>query len=124
MFTSYREEIRKVNQEKYRHLAVFPCKLKILPYYVFNKRDPIICGVHIEDGFIKLGTPICVQSRDACIDLGRIVSIEKDYKSLDIAQKGSEVCIKIEPITGEKPKIYGRHFDENDILISKVRKSN
>jgi translation initiation factor 5B len=40
---------------------------------------------------------------------------------LDIAQKGSEVCIKIEPITGETPKMCGRHFDENDILMSKVR---
>jgi translation initiation factor 5B len=121
MFESHREEMRKVNQEKYRHLAVFPCKLKILPQYVFNKRDPIICGVRVEDGFIKLGTPICIVSKDAVIvDLGRVMSIEKNNKSLDIARKGSEVCIKIEPTSGEAPKMYGRHFDENDILMSRV----
>jgi translation initiation factor 5B len=58
------------------------------------------------------------------IELGRIVSIEKNHKSLEIAQKDSEVCIKIAPITGEMPKMYGRHFDDNDLLISKVCTSN
>lgn len=113
--------MKTINQEKYRHLAVFPCKLKILPEYVFNKRDPIVCGVRVEDGFIKIGTPICVPSKDdTFIDLGRITSIEKNHKLLDIAPKGSEVCIKIEPIFGDAPKMYGRHFNENDILISRV----
>ena len=59
--------MKKVNQDKYRHLAVFPCKLKILPHCVFNQRDPIICGVRVEDGFIRLGTPICVPSNNVCI---------------------------------------------------------
>jgi translation initiation factor 5B len=39
---------------------------------------------------------------------------------LETAPKGDEVCIKIEPITGEAPKMYGRYFDDNDLLISKV----
>jgi translation initiation factor IF-2 len=66
-FIAYREEIKKEDQKKYQHLAVFPCKLKILPQCVYNVRDPIICGVHVEDGFIKLGTPICIPSKDVCI---------------------------------------------------------
>jgi translation initiation factor 5B len=37
-----------------------------------------------------------------------------------MARKGSEVCIKIEPVGGEAPKMFGRHFDENDLLMSKV----
>lgn len=39
---------------------------------------------------------------------------------MDIAHKGSEVCIKIEPVSGEAPKLFGRHFDYDDILVSKV----
>jgi len=61
--------MKMLNKEKERHLAVFPCKLKILPQYIFNSRDPIICGVQVEDGVIKLGTPICVPSRDVCIKI-------------------------------------------------------
>lgn len=58
------------------------------------------------------------------IELGRIVSIEINHKPIDIARKGSEVCIKIEPVSGEAPKMFGRHFDENDFLMSKVTKKN
>ncbi|CAF1038142.1 unnamed protein product [Didymodactylos carnosus] len=71
------------------------------------------------DGFIKLGTPICVPSKDF-VDLGRVVSIEKNHKALDVARKGQEVCIKIEPTSDEAPKMFSRHFDENDLLISKI----
>ncbi|CAF3357571.1 unnamed protein product [Rotaria sp. Silwood1] len=123
MFIAHRERIKKENQEKYRHLAVFPCKLRVLPQYIFNSRDPIICGVLIEDGFVKLGTPICVPSKEF-IELGRIVSIELNHKPLDVARKGSEVCIKIEPISGEAPKMFGRHFDENDLLMSKISRES
>lgn len=64
MFLAHREKLRKDNQEKFRNIAVFPCKLRILPQYVFNSRDPIICGVIVEDGFVRLGTPICVPSKE------------------------------------------------------------
>ncbi|UJR25567.1 hypothetical protein I4U23_006912 [Adineta vaga] len=119
MFIAHRERVKKENQEKFRHLAVFPCKLKVLPQFIFNSRDPIICGVIVEDGFVKLGTPICVPSKEF-IDLGRIVSIELNHKPMEIARKGAEVCIKIESTGGEAPKMFGRHFDENDLLISKI----
>ncbi|CAF4566735.1 unnamed protein product, partial [Rotaria sp. Silwood1] len=123
MFISYQEQIKRHNQEQHRHLAIFPCKLKILPQYVFNKRDPIVCGVLVEDGCIKLGTPICVPSKD-CINLGQVVSIEMNHRSLDIARKGSEVCIKIASTTSETSTMYGRHFDKDDILMSKISRES
>lgn len=42
---------------------------------------------------------------------------------MDVAKKGQEVCVKIEPIPGESPKMYGRHFEATDILVSKVSPS-
>ena len=30
------------------------------------------------------------------------------------------MCIKIEAIPGEPPKLFGRHFDLEDVLVSKV----
>ncbi len=71
-FNSHREQMKQLNQEKHQHLAVFPCQLKILPQYIFNTRDPIICGVRVEEGFIKLGTPICVPSKDVCVRILRL----------------------------------------------------
>ncbi len=53
--------------------------------------------------------------------MGRIVSIQLNHKPLDVARKVSEVCIKIEPVSVEAPRMYDRHFDENDLLMSKVK---
>ena len=63
-FTQYRDELLKKKQEEFKHVAVFPCKLKIMPQYVFNSRDPIVMGVVVQNGFLKEGTPICVPSKD------------------------------------------------------------
>lgn len=54
------------------------------------------------------------------VELGIVTSIEVNHKQVETARKGQEVCIKIEPIPGDSPKMFGRHFDENDFLISKV----
>lgn len=63
-FTAYRAELLRKKQEEFKHIAVFPCKLRILPQYIFNSRDPIVMGVVIESGFLKEGTPICVPSKE------------------------------------------------------------
>jgi translation initiation factor IF-2 len=43
---------------------VFPCKVKIMPECIFNKRDPIVVGVRVEAGFLKIGTPIVALCED------------------------------------------------------------
>ena len=57
------------------------------------------------------------------VDIGIVTSIEVNHKQVDVAKKGQEVCVKIEPIPGESPKMYGRHFEATDILVSKVSHS-
>lgn len=63
-FMAFREELKKKRQDEFRHIAVFPCKLRVLPQYVFNSRDPIVVGVSVEAGFVKEGTPVCVPSKE------------------------------------------------------------
>lgn len=100
-------------------------------------------GVIIEAGVLRQGTPLCVPSKavrkkipifafvhDASlfiilcliqfVDIGIVTSIEMNHKPVDCAKKGQEICIKIEPIPGESPKMYGRHFEATDIIVSKV----
>ncbi|XP_031783797.1 eukaryotic translation initiation factor 5B isoform X1 [Nasonia vitripennis] len=122
-FIEYKEQLRQRKRDEHKHIAVFPCKLKILPTCVFKSRDPIIVGVMVEAGIIKEGTPICVPSRDF-LDLGIVSSIEFNHKTVETARKGQEVCIKIEPIPGEAPKMFGRHFDEKDMLVSKISRQS
>ncbi|CAH1777492.1 unnamed protein product [Owenia fusiformis] len=122
-FMAFREELKNKKREELKYVAVFPCKLRVLPQFIFNSRDPIVCGISIEAGFIKIGTPLCVPSREFTT-LGRISSIELNNKPIDIARKGQEVCIKIENTGGGTPQMFGRHFDETDLLVSKISRES
>lgn len=96
--------------------VVFPCSLKILKQYIFNKKDPIIIGVKIKDGTLKKGTPLIISKKN--LPIGKVVSIQYNKKELEQAESGKEVCIKIEP--AKESLTYGRHFDHTDQLISHI----
>ncbi|KAJ8003816.1 hypothetical protein DPEC_G00152330 [Dallia pectoralis] len=122
-FTKYREDYKKAKQEEFKHVAVFPAKLKILPQFIFNSRDPIVMGVNVEAGVLRQGTPLCVPAK-GFVDIGIVTSIEINHKMVDSAKKGQEICVKIEPIPGESPKMFGRHFEATDILVSKITRAS
>ncbi|XP_076021969.1 eukaryotic translation initiation factor 5B isoform X2 [Genypterus blacodes] len=122
-FTKYREDYKKAKQEEFKHIAVFPAKIRVLPQFIFNSRDPIVMGVTVEAGVIRQGTPLCVPTK-GFVDIGVVTSIEMNHKSVDSAKKGQEICIKIEPIPGESPKMYGRHFEATDLLVSKITRAS
>lgn len=122
-FTAHREELRQKKREEFKSVAVFPCRLRILPQFVFNSRDPIVVGVSVEAGVVKEGTPLCVPSKEF-LDIGIVTTIEVNHKTIESARKGQEVCIKIEPLGGEAPKMYGRHFDHTDFLVSKISRAS
>lgn len=118
-FLKYREELKLKRRRQNEHLAVFPCKLRILPQHVFNARNPIIIGVSVEAGQLKRGVPLCVPSKES-VFIGTVSSIERNHEQVEIARAGEEVCIKIENTTGEAPKLYGRHFTHQDTLVSRI----
>jgi translation initiation factor IF-2 len=38
--------------------------LQIMPDFVINRKAPIIMGVEVLDGQLKMGTPICVPAKE------------------------------------------------------------
>merc|ERR1712018_74659 len=122
-FSAYQENLKRQKREQFKNVAVFPCKLRVMPNFVFNSRDPIVCGVQIEAGIVRQGTPMCVPSK-SFLEVGIVTSIQSNHKEVETARKGEEVCVKIEPIPGESPKMFGRHFDETDLLVSKISRAS
>lgn len=103
-FMAYRDELKQRKRDEFKNIAVFPCKVRVLPQvimilviiyksininstiqflldfsiyhvclpfyfqFVFNSRDPIVCGVMVEAGIVREGTPICVPSKDVSLN--------------------------------------------------------
>lgn len=88
-FTAYNNEIMEAKRRDAAPQAVWPCRLKIIA--AFAKRDPIILGVDILDGTLRVGTPLCVVKVDPetgkkeIIDLGKVTSLEINHKSFDVS---------------------------------------
>ena len=74
-FTAYNAEITEAKRKDAAPQAVWPCRLKIIA--VFAKRDPIIMGVDILDGTLRVGTPLCVVKIDPVTQKKEIIPLGK-----------------------------------------------
>lgn len=63
-FTAYVKKCRDDRKEAGGSEAIFPCMLEIVKDAVFNRSAPIIMGVTVKAGFLKVGTPLCVPEKD------------------------------------------------------------
>ncbi|KAK0577640.1 hypothetical protein LWI29_036378 [Acer saccharum] len=119
-FKAYIDNLKEEKKKEAADEAVFPCVLRIVPQCIFNKKDPIVLGVDVLEGIARVGTPICIPQRDF-IDIGRIASIENNFKPVDSAKKGLKVAVKIVGSNSEEQqKMFGRHFDVEDELVSHI----
>lgn len=120
-FSAYMNGIQAERRAAAEAIATFPCMLKIMPQHIFNKKDPIILGVEVTEGTLRLGTLVCVPSLN--LDVGKITSIENNHREVPSAKKGTSVAIRI---TNEaNPTItYGRQFDHNHVLVSRITRES
>ncbi|ETW09615.1 translation initiation factor aIF-2 [Aphanomyces invadans] len=120
-FTAYMDNIRQLRREQFADIAVFPVVLKIIPTCIFNKKDPIILGVDVEEGILKVGTPLVSVTNGVLVSIGRVASIERDNKTVETAKKGSNVAVKIE---SDSNVTYGRQFDHTHKLYSHLSRAS
>ncbi|KAM6515919.1 eukaryotic translation initiation factor 5B [Fusarium falciforme] len=126
-FTKHMDEQLEKKKEESKMLAVFPCVLK--PVKVFNKNDPIVIGVDVTEGQLRINAPIAaVRSNPTTgakeiIKLGRVTSIEREHKQIPVCKrKEPSVAIKIE-MGGSQP-MYGRHLEEEETLYSLISRAS
>ncbi|PQE23260.1 Eukaryotic translation initiation factor 5B protein [Rutstroemia sp. NJR-2017a BVV2] len=96
---------------------------------VFNKTSPIVIGVDVVDGNLRMHTPLAAVRQNTVtgvkevVGIGRVTSIERDHKQVPICKKGQpSVAVKIE--MGSSQPTYGRHLEEKDTLYSLISRQS
>jgi translation initiation factor 5B len=99
------------------------CELKVLSQFIFMKRNPILMGVKVVKNklYPNMIIQACTETKPhkrQCI-LGKVVSVQKNNKTLQEAETGEEVCVKFVPLanSGKIPE-YNHDFNENSRLVS------
>lgn len=121
-------------KEKNKNIVVFPASLKIL--CCFRAKDPLVIGCKVEEGQIRVGTPLQVRTENG-MSIGKVIGIQIENKDILIGKKGMELAIKLEGKTnfkfydelGEEKEreqhiAYGRHINEGDTLCSKISRKS
>jgi small GTP-binding protein len=87
-------------------------KVQIIPRYVFRTSDPMICGVVVLDGVIKIDSNIYIDTTlSTNMYIGKIESMQIDKINIVKAIIGQEVCLKI-----QTKKMIDFDFKNNAIL--------
>lgn len=79
-FTAHMKQLEEQRKEDSKMLAVFPCVLR--PVAVFNKKDPIVVGVDVIEGNLKLTTPIAAIKKNPVTGVKEIIQMGRVYVSL------------------------------------------
>jgi len=121
-FTRFMEDLAESRRQEAAAIAVFPCIIQISPKHIFNQKDPIIVGVEVLKGILKVGTPLCIPALGG-LHVGKVRSIRSKVCKQETAKKGASVAIKI--VNEENPTItYGRQFDSTNALYSTLSRAS
>lgn len=74
-FTKHMAALTEQRKEEAKLLAIFPCVIN--PVAVFNKKDPIVIGIDVIEGSLRMHTPLAAVRTNAAgqkeiVDIGRV----------------------------------------------------
>lgn len=70
--------------------------MEIIPEFVFNRSNPIIMGVNVTAGTLRIGTPLAIPEKEN-LRIGNVTSIELNKKKVNSATpKDGSVSIRVE----------------------------
>lgn len=70
LFDQFEEFVKKCREERKSDegsKAVFPCILEMVKGAIFHVKDPIVIGVTVKAGILKIGTPLCIPDKGVSI---------------------------------------------------------
>mmetsp|Transcript_27128 Transcript_27128/g.78992 ORF Transcript_27128/g.78992 Transcript_27128/m.78992 type:complete len:1005 (-) Transcript_27128:141-3155(-) len=121
-FTAHRTRTLEEEKAKASDVAVFPCVLQPMKNSVFRQKDPIILGVEVLDGILKIGTPLCIP-KNGFLQVGRVTSIESNHQQVERVKKGTQCAIEI--TNDSNPNMtFGRQFNHEHAFYSELSRTS
>jgi translation initiation factor IF-2 len=120
IYQNYRIEMINQRKDLYRSQVIFPCVLKILEKNIYNKKHPLVFGVLVQEGNLRIGTPLIADNK---MYIGKVTNIKSNDSDINIAKCGIEVCIKVENDQNQNI-MYGRHFDFKNNIYSLISRTS
>lgn len=110
-FEKWVELAKKKIEERELDNLVRPCKILLMPNYVFRQNNPAIMGADILSGKVKVGTQL--MNKDGHV-ITSVKGLEHQKESLTFADAGKQVALSMDNVT------VGRQIFEGDILYSEI----
>ena len=76
-FTKHMAQLVEQKKEESKLLAVFPCVLN--PVAVFNKKDPIVVGIDVTEGSLRLLTPIAAVKTNPVTGVKEVIGLGRVF---------------------------------------------
>lgn len=114
MFDAYekwRKDWEERQLELLREKVVMPCRMQVLPGFVFRQSKPAIFGVRILSGEVKPRRNL-VSIKG--VKIGTIKGIQSESKALERATEGMDVAISVDGA------VIGRNVKEEDELYVEI----
>jgi len=130
MFEAYIKKLKEDRKAAAKDVAVFPVEFMIISEeHVYNNKNPLVLGVEIRRGALRMNTPVCAKRWNAQkigtpLYLGRVDGIKKDDKDVAMAKMGDKVSVRILGDDQQKNLQVGRSFLVTDPLISEISRDS
>ena len=105
----WREGKRREEEETNLKNLIRPCKIHIMPNFVFRQSNPAVVGIEVLKGTLKANMSLMNGTGKRVTD---VKSIQEDGKNVGLAEKGKQVAISLPGV------IIGRQVVEGQVLIS------
>jgi translation initiation factor 5B len=113
-YNSWMKDKKKREEDALLDSVTKPCRLRVLPGYVFRQSKPAVFGVEIMSGSIKPGNRLERNSKS----VGEVKEVQLRGDNITEAKSGDKVALSMPDVT------IGKEIKEGDILETHISEKN
>lgn len=129
-FENFLKERKTQRQAEAAATAVWPAIARIRADAVYARGNPLLLGMDVLEGELRLGTPLSVITGETpsgmpmVLPLGKVTGLQQDHIDKEaVTPGGPSVAVKVEG-PEQRGILYGRHFDHKNTVYSTITRES